>query len=69
MARSGVRERVAGWRENPAGESSGVRGKDGGYKAYGVADEPSGVGGKGGGREAYGVAENPGGAARECKEE
>ena len=39
-ARSGERERVAGRRENPAGESSGVGFREGGPKAYGVAENP-----------------------------
>ena len=42
-----------------ADESSGLGGKEGGCKAYGVAGESSGVGGKEGGRNAYGVAEIP----------
>ena len=61
VARYGLRERVAGRRENPASESSGVGVQEGGREAYGVAGKPSKVGGKEGGREAYGVAENPGG--------
>ena len=65
VARYGLRERVAGRRENPASESSGVGVQEGGREAYGVAGKPSKVGGKEGGREAYGVAENPGGEPRE----
>ena len=46
---------------NPAGESSGVGGEEGGREPYGVAGESSGVGGEEGGRKAYRVAENLGG--------
>ena len=45
-ARHGVRDRAAVRQENLAGKSSGVGGKEGGCKAYGVAGEPSGVRGK-----------------------
>ena len=41
-ARSGVRERIAGRRENPAGESSGVGGEEGGCESYRVAENPEG---------------------------
>ena len=57
-ARPEQRGRFAGWRENPAGESSGVRGDNGGRKASGVAHEYSGLGEKEGGCEASGVVEN-----------
>ena len=59
-ARSGVRDRIAGWQENPAGESSGVGGEEEGRKASRVASESLGVGGQEAGRKAYRVAENPG---------
>ena len=58
-AKTAARERVAGWWENPAGESYGVGGRGKGREVYGVATKPSGVRGYGGGREAYRVAENP----------
>ena len=58
-ARPGLRERVAGRRENLASKFSEVGCEEGGPKAYEVAGESSGVGGKEGGRKAYGVAENP----------
>ena len=48
--------RFAGRQENPAGESFGVRGNNGGHEASGVAYESSGVGEKEGVREASGVA-------------
>ena len=60
-ARPGVRGRISGRLENPAGKSSVVGGEEGGREASGVACESSGVEGKEGGREASGVAENPGG--------
>ena len=63
-ARSGVRDRVVGWQENPAGKSSGVVGEKGGREAYRVSGESSGVGFEEGGRKAYRVAENPGGGCQ-----
>ena len=60
-ARTAARERVAGRREQLAGESYEVLGGGEGFKAYRVLSETLGVRGDGGGREAYGVAENPGG--------
>ena len=40
------RERVAGGRENPAGDPYGVGGEGEGREVYGLAGEPSGVGGE-----------------------
>ena len=40
--RTGVRERVVIRRENPAGTSSGVGGREGGCEASGVAENPGG---------------------------
>ena len=57
-ARPEQRGRFAGWWENLAGKSSGVRGDDRGRKASGVAHEYSGLGEKEGGCEASGVVEN-----------
>ena len=54
-----ARERVAGRRENPSGDSYGVGGEGEGCEAYGVASKPSKVRGDIGGREAYIMAENP----------
>ena len=55
-ARPAQMGRFVGWQENPAGESFGVRGNDGGREASGVAYESSGVGDKEGVREASGMA-------------
>ena len=54
-----LRGRITGWRENPAGKSSGVRGDRWGREASRVDHESLGVGDKEGGREDSGVAENP----------
>ena len=58
-ARPGLRGRIAGRKEKPADEYSGVWGDERGCEASGVAHESSGVGDEEGGREASGVAENP----------
>ena len=58
-ARTTARERVAGQKKNPAGESYGVGGRGEVREAYGVTTEPSRVRGNGRGREACRVAENP----------
>ena len=60
-AKTAARERVAGRRENPSGESYIVGVVEEGHEACGVATEPSGVRGDRGGREAYGVADHLGG--------
>ena len=50
--KTAARERVAGQRENPAGESYEVGGGGEGHNGNGVPRDPSGVRGDGGGHEA-----------------
>ena len=39
----GERARVAGWRENPVGDSSRVGNQEGGHEASGVTENPGGT--------------------------
>ena len=64
-ARSKVRERVAGQRENLAKESSGVGGEEGGARSTDWLVNPPELGAKEGGPRPVGWRENPGGTARE----
>ena len=57
--KKGLRGRIAGWRENPAGESLGVGGDEVACKASGLDHDSLVVGDEEGGRDSSGVAENP----------
>ena len=61
-ARPVKRGRVAGWRENSASKSLGVRGDDRGREVSGVAHDTSVVGYEEGGRKAFEVEKNPQGS-------